>query len=346
MSLKNSSVKIKIPKLLQKKLNNKKIKKIYKRFERSTNINESFGVAVSGGPDSLALVFLAKIYALKKGLKAFFFIVDHKLRSESTKEALKVKKILKKNHINAEILTWRGKKPSKNIQSIARKKRYELLSQRCKKIGINYIFLGHHQDDLFENFFIRFLRGSGLKGLISLGKINRINNLNILRPLLNEKKKDLIFISNFIFNFYVEDPTNNDNNYKRVRLRKLIKSMKEEGFDENKLRLTLNNLRESNVSINYYVKKNIDTNSKFFKDKSICILKKSFFIQPQEIVFRSFVHILKIIGMKYYNPRGKSISLIINNINGKFFHKATLSGCIIEKISNSIKICRENSKKI
>ena len=96
MSLKNSSVKIKIPKLLQKKLNNKKVNKIYKRFERSININESFGVAVSGGPDSLALVFLAKIYALKKGLKAFFFIVDHKLRSESTKEALKVKKNIKK----------------------------------------------------------------------------------------------------------------------------------------------------------------------------------------------------------------------------------------------------------
>ena len=71
--------------------------------------------------------------------------------------------------------------------------------QRCKKIGINYIFLGHHQNDLFENFFIRFLRGSGLKGLISLGKINKINNLNILRPLLDEKKKKILFLYQILY---------------------------------------------------------------------------------------------------------------------------------------------------
>ena len=108
-----------------------------------------------------------------------------------------------------------------------------------------------------------------------------------------------------------------------ARLRKLIKSMKEEGFDENKLRLTLNNLRESNVSINYYVRKNIELNSKFFKDKYTYILNKSFFNQPKEIVFRSFAKILRIIGLKYYNSRGKSISFTINKISGKFFYKTT-----------------------
>ena len=63
-----------------------------------------------------------------------------------------------------------GKKPTKNIQSIARKKRYELLFSSCKKFKINNILIGHHQDDLFENFFIRILRGSGLKGLVSFDK--------------------------------------------------------------------------------------------------------------------------------------------------------------------------------
>ena len=86
MSLKNSSV-TKIPKLLKDKLKNKKIIKIYKIFEKSLKINENFIVAVSGGPDSLALSFLAKIYSIKKKLKAKFFIIDHKLRNESTKEA-------------------------------------------------------------------------------------------------------------------------------------------------------------------------------------------------------------------------------------------------------------------
>ena len=194
MRLKNLSVKIKIPKLLQQNLNNKKINQIYKNFEKSLDIDENFVVAVSGGPDSLALAFLAKIYSIKKKLVAKFFIVDHKLRSESTKEAKAVKNILKQYLINSQILTWKGSKQSKNIQLLARNKRYELLFEQCEKLKINNILVGHHQDDLYENFFIRMLRGSGLKGLVSLDKKVKIGNQNLLRPLLYQKKKDLIFM--------------------------------------------------------------------------------------------------------------------------------------------------------
>ena len=89
MSLKNLSAKIKIPKLLKNKLNNKRVIQIYKKFEKSLDIKENFVVAVSGGPDSLALAFLAKIYAINFQLSPKFLIVDHKLRPESSKEAKK-----------------------------------------------------------------------------------------------------------------------------------------------------------------------------------------------------------------------------------------------------------------
>ena len=174
MNLKNLSVTKKIPKLLKDKYNNKKINQIYQNFEKHININENFIVAVSGGADSLALAFLAKIYSIKKKLVSKFIIIDHKLRSGSTLEAKTVKRKLKKYSINAEILTWYGKKPDKNIQSLARQKRYNLFFLKCKKLKINNILLGHHQDDLFENFFIRLLRGSGLRGLISLDKKKKL----------------------------------------------------------------------------------------------------------------------------------------------------------------------------
>ena len=161
MSLKNLSAKNKVPKLLKDKLNNKKINLIYERFEKTLNIKKNFLVAVSGGPDSSALAFLSKIYSVKHKLDARFLIIDHKLRPESTKEAKIVKKNLKKISINSEILTWHGKKPLKNVQALARKKRYELLIEKCRKYKINNILLGHHQDDLFENFFIMLLRGNG-----------------------------------------------------------------------------------------------------------------------------------------------------------------------------------------
>ena len=203
MSLKSSSVKIKIPKLLKQRLNNKKIKQIYKNFENSLDINQNFVVSVSGGADSLALAFLAKIFSIKNRLNPKFLIIDHKLRPESSKEAKLVKKLLKSFFINTDILSWKGKKPTKNIQSLARKKRYELLFTYCDKFKINNILIGHHRDDLFENFFIRMLRGSGLNGLVSLNTKSKIGNKNLLRPLLNQNKEDLEYISKKVFNFYV-----------------------------------------------------------------------------------------------------------------------------------------------
>ena len=142
----------------------------YNCFEK----HPSIAVGVSGGPDSLALAFLTKIYSIQHNLKSRYFIVDHKLRKESTEEAKKVKKILNKFDIKAEILTWRGKKPSRNIQSLSRKKRYDLLFSKCKQLKISNLIVGHHLDDLFENFFIRMIRGSGLKGLVSLEKKKRV----------------------------------------------------------------------------------------------------------------------------------------------------------------------------
>ena len=137
MSLKNLNVITKIPKHFENNLKNQKINQIYRRFEKRLNISNNFIVAVSGGPDSLALAFLAKIYSIKNKLAIKFFIVDHKLRKESSDEAKKIKKLLKGLNINSEILIWNGKKPKKNIQSIARKKRYQLLFSKCKKHKIN-----------------------------------------------------------------------------------------------------------------------------------------------------------------------------------------------------------------
>ena len=187
MNLKNLNVTTKIPKILEDKLKNKRIKQIYKKFDDNLDTSENFAVGVSGGPDSLALAFLAKIYSLKKNLKAKFFIVNHNLRNDSTLEALKVQKILKRHSIDTKILIWKGKKPTKNVQSLARKKRYELLFEESDKFKINNILIGHHQDDLLENFFIRILRGSGLKGLISLIK-SIIGNKVLIRPLLIKKR--------------------------------------------------------------------------------------------------------------------------------------------------------------
>ncbi len=256
MKKKSLSVKKTTHKAFFNYLNNIKIKKIFNDFEDYLNNNSTkkfkIAAAISGGPDSLALAYLFKCYLLKNKLNGKFFIVDHKLRKNSSRESKSVKYFLKKFNINCEILEWKGKKPKSNIQSVARSYRYDLLKKVCKKYNIKTLLIGHHIDDLYENFFIRLLRGSGLRGLSSFGETvkDEKNNITILRPLINFDKKDLIYISKKVFNFFVEDPSNKDLKFQRSRIRKLLLDLYKEGLDKKKLELTINNLKTANNSVN------------------------------------------------------------------------------------------------
>ena len=348
MNLKNLSAQSKKHKKILSQLNQKKISKIYNEFSSSLKIKEDLAVAVSGGPDSLALAYLTKCYSLKNKIKVKYYLVNHMLRKEATLEAETVKKILKKIDIHCTILNWNGKKPSKNIQATARDKRYSLLANECKKNNIKYLLLGHHLNDLFENFLIRIVRGSGLNGLISFSKNTkyRDQNLNIIRPLLNLEKKDLLHISNEVFSFFVKDPSNINEDYKRTRIRNLLYSLEKEGLDIKKLKLTINNLKDSDKSIKFYVDRNLKKNVVFLKRKNTYILSYNFFDQSHEIIFRSLTKLIQKLGGKYYPVRGKSINELIKGINKKTFTKVTLGGCFIERINETILISQESLHKV
>ncbi len=346
MKKKSLNAKKKIHNKLLINLKNPLIYNIYKDFDNfvKLNLNKSnFSVAVSGGADSLALAYFSKCYSISNNIKVKYYHVDHKLRKESSLEAKKLKFLLKKFDINCKILKWNGRKPKSNIQSIARTKRYNLIYNECRKSKINFIFIAHHIDDLYENFIIRLLRGSGLKGLVSFNQIktNYNDKLKILRPLIVHKKTDLNYITKKVFNFKFEDPSNKNVNFKRIRIRNLIKDLNSEGLNLEKLRLTINNLSDSNFTINYYVEENIKYNSKYNRQKKNYILNSDFFNQPHEIVFRSLTNLLKKIGNKYYSPRGKSISRLLTRLGSGEIKKINISGCILEKINNSFVIYEE-----
>ena len=346
MKKKSLSAKKKIHNKLLIHLKNPKVNKIYKDFDNfiKFNLNQfNFSVAVSGGSDSLSLAYFSKCYSILNNVSVKFYHIDHKLRKESSKEARQLNFLLQKFDINCKILSWKEKKPKSNIQSLARKKRYNLIYKECLKDKINYIFVAHHLDDLYENFVIRLLRGSGLKGLVSFKqtKINYNNKLKILRPLINFRKSHLDYVTKKVFKFKFEDPSNNNTNFKRIRIRNLINNLKFEGLDLEKLKLTINNLSDSNFTINYYVDENIKNNSKYFKNKNYYILSNKFFNQPHEIVFRSIVNLFKKVGNKYYPARGKSIDQLLSKFRSGEIKKINISGCIMEKINNSFIICEE-----
>ena len=330
------------------KLKDPQIQRLYKVFSKNLKsldlINKKIMIGVSGGADSLSVLFFAKCYALKNNAKLYPVIIDHKLREESTKEAKNLKNKLKKNFkINCKILSKKIIKIDKNIQSYARDLRYDFFLKECNKHKIDYVLLGHHKNDLIENFFIRFLRGSGLKGLVSFDKnVSNYNGIKIIRPFLSTSKKELININKKTFGFFVDDPTNSKDKFLRSRIRKLVKNLNKEGLNFKKFYLTLKNLSKSDQVIEFYVDKNILENSRYFEKNKKIILNQSFFHNPEEIILRSITQVIQSISRKKNYPRGKKVISLINSIklSGKNM-KLTLSGCIIEKIQDSVIIYPE-----
>ncbi len=186
------------------------------------------------------------------------------------------------------------------------------------------------------------LRGSGLKGLVSLEEKTKINKINLIRPLLKFEKDDLRFISQHVFNFYINDPSNKDIKYTRIRIRKIIEEFKNNGLSKDKLFLTIKNLKKSHEAISVYVEKNKRLNSFFNRNKKELVLNDTFFNQPYEVIFRSISDTIKLVGNKHNAARGKKIDQILQKIRNNSLKKETLGGCVIKKVHQTVIISKEN----
>ena len=334
--------KVKRKNLIQR---NNKILNFYIKFKSIIFKNikrKKFALAVSGGSDSLCLAYFSKIYSSEFGSKIYVLIVDHNLRKESYKEALKVKTILKRRNISSKILTWRGSTPNKNIQKNARDIRYSLIFNYCQKENIKYLVTAHHEDDQIENFFIRLFRGSGLTGLSSMSSKTKYNEkLKIIRPFLNLNKADLKYVTLNYFKTYIKDPSNEDEKFLRVRIRKYKKKMEMEGLSTKRISKTVENLASANQALNFYKDKALSKHVSFLSKNKCLINKKIFSEEAGEIIFKSFSGILSLISGMYYPPRSAKIINLISRIKKDKFEKSTLGGCIVEVKDNFILITKE-----
>lgn len=181
-------------------------------------------VAVSGGADSLALALLAQSWARKRGTRLTAFIVDHRLRSDSTAEAKQVARWLKAAGIAARILVWQHDgRPAGSLQAAARDARYALLTAACARAGIRHLLLAHHRDDQAETLLLRAMRGSGVDGLAAMQPARVIDGgLTLLRPLLDIPKARLVATLEKRKQPWIEDPSNADPAHARVRVRRAL----------------------------------------------------------------------------------------------------------------------------
>ena len=124
----------------------------------------------------------------------------------------------------------------------------------CKKNKIKYLLIGHQNDDVIENFYIRLSRGSGLFGLAPIEVIKKYKSINFIRPLLDFKKKELLKIASNNFDYIVKDPSNNKDLYLRSRIRKLKNQLEKEGLNQDRINSTLANLASAKSAIEHFTR--------------------------------------------------------------------------------------------
>jgi tRNA(Ile)-lysidine synthase len=191
-----------------------------------------FLIAVSGGPDSTALLLMAAEWAKRRGkTRIEAATVDHGLRPESANEAKAVAALCARLGLGHRILQWKGVKPTSRLQERAREARYRLLVDRAKAIGADAVMTAHHADDQAETVLFRLLRGSGVAGLRGMDSITERDGMTIARPLIALKKRDLIAFANARGAPFIDDPSNVDPRFARTRLRALLVRLGEEGLD-------------------------------------------------------------------------------------------------------------------
>lgn len=201
---------------------------LFKPFAREKVI----ALAISGGPDSLAMLWLAARWrgARKSGPNLLAFTLDHGLRPEAAREARDVGKIAASLGVAHRVLRWRGDKPRSGIQEAARAARYRLMIAAARKAGASYLLTAHTQDDQAETMMFRLARGSGLAGLRAMQMFTPRDGAIIARPFLDVSKARLISTLAGAGLAPAQDPSNADPRFARVRWRALMPALAEEGL--------------------------------------------------------------------------------------------------------------------
>ena len=208
-------------------------------------------LAVSGGPDSIALMWLAVRWraSLARGPRLIAVTVDHGLRPEASREARDVKRLARTLDLPHRTLRWSGTKPKTGLPAAARAARYRLLAQAARAGGATHILTAHTRDDQAETLLMRMLRGSGIAGLAAMARESERDGVLLARPLLDVSKSRLVATLKKAKIGFADDPTNRDVSFTRPRLRTLMPVLAAEGGDARNLARLAARLARANAAV-------------------------------------------------------------------------------------------------
>lgn len=208
-------------------------------------------LAVSGGPDSMALMWLAARWrrALARGPRLLAVTIDHGLRAEAAAEARDVERLARTLDLPHRTLRWNGAKPKAGLPAAARTARYRLLAEAARSYGATHILTAHTRDDQAETLLMRLLRGSGIAGLAAMARESGRDGVLLARPFLNVSKSQLVATLKKAKIGFADDPTNRDLNFTRPRIRAVMPALAAEGGDARNLARLASRLARANAAV-------------------------------------------------------------------------------------------------
>ncbi len=304
---------------------------------------DAWALAVSGGPDSTALMLLAARWAVEQGHPApIVLTVDHGLRRDAKGEAARVGVWAEALGLRHETLVWHGPKPTSNIQASARHARYSLIGEFCASHGIGAVLTGHTLDDQAETVLQRLGRGSGVDGLAAMAPdahlpVPQLNlqHIRLVRPLLSVSHERLLATLEAFDHPWIEDPSNQDRQYGRVRMRQALALLAPEGITAERLAQTAAHMARARRALTRATDA-LCAQAVVFDDAGyVRVDGTTFFAASDELALRALSRLLMIVGGATFPPRHDRLVRLFDAMqkdrtNPADFGKGrTLAGCRI-----------------
>lgn len=304
-------------------------------FATQLNDVRAIAVGVSGGADSLGLCFaLSRYFSSRDDFMIYAITVDHRLRPEAAQEAEQVAGMLADlNNVEHVTLVWDyDKKPVSKIQEEARNARFSIARGYMHEKGIEHLFLGHHQDDQAETFLFRLAKGSGLDGLACMSAVQEREGVKICRPMLGISKDMIVAYCEDLGLDFINDPSNEDDRYARVRMRKIMELLSQEGLSAQRLSRTAMRMGRAREALENMAQK-LHEKCLFCDNSNRIVYKFSELkINEKEVFLRVLVLAVgKLAKKKDYGVRMKKMERLFHSLYYEdVFEKQTLGGVVFE----------------
>jgi len=301
-------------------------------------------LAVSGGPDSLALLHLAHRLHVAGAFRAEITVltVDHGLRAASRDEAIMVAALAAQSGFDHAILDWPpSERPRTGLQEAARDARYRLMAEYCHAHGIPALVTAHQLEDQAETMLMRLARGSGLDGLAAIPETSHWAGLVILRPLLSTLKARLMATLREAGIDWVEDPSNRDARYERARIRAAREAMEALGLTPEALGRSARRLARAREALDHAAEDFLASNCTT-SGAGYCTLDvEALLALPEEIALRALGSVVEAVGARQAISRLAKLESLLAAIRERPAATQTLGGCRLQLLEGGLGIFRE-----